>query len=106
MELGAEGTAAFEDIGPVDGVPDRFPAYGDFAMARGVLEEFPQALGGADVADPAGLLSGELFEGFCDSGKVFQCADWSASYEEIAVFADIADYSGDVWVEPVPDAWV
>jgi hypothetical protein len=68
VELGSERTAAFEDIGPVEGVPDWFTAYGYFAMAGGVLEEIPQALGGADVADAAGLSGGELFEGLGDDG--------------------------------------
>jgi hypothetical protein len=106
VELAAERAAAFENIGPVEGVPDGFPAYGYFAVLRGMLEEIPQTFGSAYVADPAGLLSGKLFESLCDVGKVSPGADGRARYEEIAVFADIADYGLAVWVEPVLDAWV
>ena len=102
----AERAAAFENIGPVEGVPDGFPAYGYFAVLGGVLEEIPQTLGSADVADAAGLSGGKLFEGLCDVGKVSRGADGSACYEEIAVFTDVADYGLTIWVEPVLDAWV
>jgi hypothetical protein len=56
-------------------------------MARGVLEEIPQTLGGADVADAAGLPGGVLFEGLSDGGEVSRGADRGPCHEEIAVFA-------------------